>query len=246
MTLLPLLAGLALAQPPPPPPPVFAKFPPRGEEGITLEGILLLPGTEGDEPAPALVMCHPDPRMGGAMTDFVVMGVCDEVLRQGIAVMRFNFRGVGGSTGEFADGVGEAQDVLGALDFLKGQQGVDADRVFLGGYSFGAAMALKAIAKDETPVAYVGVSLPFSAKPHEQEELGFASDLKKPAFVVIGSEDEHGSADAIRELLPKEHTQVVTVEGADHFYFEPEDALESAAKAVASFLEEQAKALPEE
>jgi len=239
MMILPawLAASAALAQPTP----QAVHFAPRGESGISLEGVLQLPAREDERLVPALVMCHPDPRMSGTMDDRVVAAVTEAVVHEGLAVLRFNFRGVQGSTGAFDNDKGEVNDVLGALDYLARQPGIDTEHLFLGGYSFGSVMALKALAKDERVRAYVGVSLPYGGKPHEREELAEIGKITRPAFVVIGSDDQFGRADAIRELLAEKQAaaQVQVIEGADHFYLDPPEALATAAEAVARFLKTQ-------
>lgn len=233
MTLLPLLAGLALAQPPPPPPPVFAKFPPRGEEGITLEGILLLPGTEGDEPAPALVMCHPDPRMGGAMTDFVVMGVCDEVLRQGIAVMRFNFRGVGGSGGQTAGGEREVDDVLAAHSWLQLKTGHEPHLV---GYSFGGVMALAALAQGGTVRSLCCVGFPAALSALSEERLAAARRVTAgptPVLFIAGDQDRLHDLGWMTRNLAGPSATFDTMPGEDHYFTDSADRL---AQRVAVFI----------
>ncbi len=208
------------------------RFVARDEPDITLEGTLHVP--EREARVPGVVVCHPDPRMGGASDDAVVVAVSHEAFQRGMVVLRFNFRGVGKSTGEY-DGEAEVNDVLGALDFLREQPEIDPERTFVAGYSFGASMALLAALQDDESPAYAGVSLPYSGLAHEQELLGTASELGKRAFIVIGDEDQYGDADAIRELLPAETTQVTVLPGVAHFY-RAAGALEKMAEAVVDFL----------
>ena len=76
---------------------------------IQLEGILLLP--EGNGPFPTVIVCHPHPLYGGDMDNNVVTSVCNALGRSSIASLRFNFRGVGNSSGSYSEGLGE-QDIL--------------------------------------------------------------------------------------------------------------------------------------
>ena len=110
-----------------------------------LEGFLHLP--EGDGPFPAVVVCHPHPQMGGDMHNNVVMGVCYSLFIAGIASLRFNFRGVGRSQGQYDEGRGEMDDVLAALAAAGSQESIATDRVGLAGYSFGAGVAMKTAQK---------------------------------------------------------------------------------------------------
>ena len=81
-----------------------------------LEGRLHLP--EDGRPIAGVVVCHPHPLMGGDMDNNVVMGVCRELVGCGMAVLRFNFRGVGASAGAHDQGRGEVEDAREALRYL--------------------------------------------------------------------------------------------------------------------------------
>src|SRR5438093_13728759 len=110
---------------------------------LTLEGALNLPERT---PAPGIVVCHPHPMYGGDMHNNVVDAVCQTAAANGIVALRFNFRGAGGSEGIYDNGVGEQDDVGAALAYLRELPEVDGARVALAGYSFGAAIALQAVA----------------------------------------------------------------------------------------------------
>lgn len=92
-------------------------FASAGAPGIALQGMLAVPG--GNGAAPGVVICHPNPLAGGTMDNEIVKDVRGAVSAAGCATLRFNFRGVGRSTGTFAAGTGEVNDVLGALEFLR-------------------------------------------------------------------------------------------------------------------------------
>jgi alpha/beta superfamily hydrolase len=176
--------------------------------------------------------------MGGTMGDAVVLACARALIARGIAVLRFNFRGVGGSTGEFAGGIGCVPDVLGALDCLRGRDEIDRDRIFLGGYSLGAAMALKALPEAGQVCGYAAVALPFAGAPAEREEFASIEKVEAPLFVVIGETDQYGSAEAIRRYLREKHeeSEVVVIPQADHFFRAPADALGRAADSLAGFV----------
>jgi alpha/beta superfamily hydrolase len=112
---------------------------PSGE--LTLVGVLHRPQGTG---LPAVAVCHPHPLYGGDMENNVVVSLCGALADAGVAALRFNFRGVGGSGGSHGGGIGERQDALAALDFLAGVAGVDGGGLGLAGYSFGALVALGA------------------------------------------------------------------------------------------------------
>src|SRR5438094_7859543 len=112
------------------------RFPAAGDQAPVLEGELWLPA--GERGTAGVVVAHPHPLRGGSMDNNVVWAVCQGLAAAGIASLRFNFRGVDRSEGAYAEGVDEVDDILGALAFLAAQPQIDADRVGLAGYSFGA------------------------------------------------------------------------------------------------------------
>ncbi len=114
---------------------------------ITLETAWHFPETK--KPWPAVVVCHPHPLYGGTMSSNVVFGICQALAERAIAALRFNFRGVGKSGGEFGEGVGEQEDVKAALDFAIATDGIDTERIGLAGYSFGGMVALPVAIRDE-------------------------------------------------------------------------------------------------
>ena len=103
---------------------------------VTCEGIFT--GSTADGQVPGIVICHPHPLRGGDMLNNVVRALAEAFAERGFAVLRFNFRGVGSSTGQYAEGIGEQEDAKAALSWLIAQPGIDVDRLFLAGYSFGA------------------------------------------------------------------------------------------------------------
>ena len=127
---------------------------------LTLEGVLHLPASS---PSPAVAVCHPHPLQGGNMHNNVVVAICGAAAERGIAALRFNFRGVGGSEGSFGDGVGERADADAALAHLRQLPEVEQHRVGIVGYSFGAAVALLVVGEDDqiAPSSRVASLLPF-------------------------------------------------------------------------------------
>jgi hypothetical protein len=110
--------------------------------GLTLEGALSLPPG-----APAgVVVCHPHPRFGGDMDSHVVVTAVEACAGQGLATLRFNFRGVAESGGGWDEGRGERDDVRAALAHLRG---LGLGGIGIAGFSFGAGPALLAAA--DTP-----------------------------------------------------------------------------------------------
>jgi len=175
-----------------------------------LEALIEQPDVE--TPAGVAVVCHPHPQQGGTMQNKVAHMLAKAFVETGHAALRFNFRGVGQSEGQFAEGDGEVDDVLAALKaarerFAKGP-------LWLAGFSFGAAMAIRAAARVEVdglvsvaPAAY-----------------RFAGDLSVqpncPWLIVHGEDDEvvpiQESIDWINGLTPGPEFQAFPSTG--HFF----------------------------
>jgi len=126
---------------------MYSEFP-LGEE------IFLLPGPAGDlevlttSPAEAkavAIICHPHPLFSGTMHNKVVSTLAKTCQELGLRTVRFNFRGVGKSTGTFAEGVGEADDLFAIIQWV--QHVCPAEKIWLAGFSFGAAVSIYAATK---------------------------------------------------------------------------------------------------
>ena len=126
---------------------------------LLLEGLLDVP-TSANSKCPGVVVCHPHPRYSGDMYNTVVSGVAAELSRRGFGVLRFNFRGVGFSEGEFGWGAGECQDAKAAADFIALREEIDPSRVGIAGYSFGAAIAIQAAMDSANVQAVASVACP--------------------------------------------------------------------------------------
>jgi alpha/beta superfamily hydrolase len=185
---------------------------------ITLEACWHFPETKA--PWPAVVVCHPHPLYGGSMSSNVVFGICEALAKQGVAALRFNFRGVGQSGGEFAEGIGEQQDVKAALDFALAREDVDKERLGLAGYSFGGMVALPVAVKDER-VKRLALISPYL------DEGGWEALKRytKPKFVIAGENDLVISREQLLKDVKDSPEQYVIVAGADHFWGGYEDVV---------------------
>jgi hypothetical protein len=176
-----------------------------------LEALLMHP--EGD-PVAAGVVCHAHPLHGGVMHFKVVFRAARALQQNGLAALRFNFRGVGRSQGEHDHGIGEQQDAAAALDEL--ERRFPGTPLVLGGFSFGAATALHLAAKDPRPRAVFALGFPRSLMP-ESEAI---ARIRVPRLFVQGERDEFASGDELRELVASYPGQprLEVVPGADHFF----------------------------
>jgi len=204
------------------------RFPARGDEGIELEGMLHY--REGDGQWPAAVVCHPHPMGGGTMNNSIVAAIARALVERGVVTLRFNFRGVGRSGGRHEGGRGEQADVAGAIDWLLAQPTVDAWRVGLAGFSFGAAVALYVAARDPRVVGLAAVGL-----PADRVDVAAAATLTRPKFFITGELDRLAPPGPLRGLVEKlpPPKEIVIEPGVDHFWRDREDDV---AARVAGFL----------
>ena len=200
---------------------------------LNLEGILHLPS---EIPAPGVVVCHPHPMYGGDMHNDVVSAICDVAIERGIAALRFNFRGVGASQGKYDNGIGELNDVRAVLAYLQAMSEIDSERMALAGYSFGAAVAVRAAGEGADLRAFIGVSTP-TMMPLQGVELSC------PALFVSGDEDEYSDPNEItafvKSLGPQAELRLLP--GLGHFWFGVEHELKSI---VAPFLKAHLLGIP--
>lgn len=188
---------------------------------------LYRPGDAG--PRAAALVCHPHPRYGGTMHDKVVHRAAKAFESRGMPVLRFNFRGVGLSEGEFSGGRGEADDVRATLDWLAGEH--PGLPLVVCGFSFGSAVGLAVGAGDERVGRLVGLGIPTDHFPFDA-----LAGSSRPKLFVQGDRDEHGPLAALRaglERVGRPRTLVV-VEGADHFFSGRLDVVE---RTIAGWLE---------
>ncbi|MGB6873985.1 MAG: dienelactone hydrolase family protein [Dehalococcoidia bacterium] len=196
--------------------------------GLLLEGILAIP--EGAGPFPAVIVCHPHPLYGGSMDNNVVCSLSETLTQASLASFKFNFRGVGGSQGEFGQGIGEREDVEAAISFISTVKEVDSERIGLAGYSAGAGFALPVGFNDDRIRALAAVSPPLP-----MFDFDFLKSCPKPKLLISGSRDELIPTDQFLEFcqnLP-EPKECENIEGADHFWWGYESRL--AAKVAAFF-----------
>ena len=137
----------------------------------------------------------------------------------GWPVLRFNFRGVGESTGSYSEGIGEQEDARAALDFLQ------ADRVVMAGFSFGSRVGITVGADDDRVAALCGIGLPV-----EHGRLDAIERCTKPKLFVQGSLDQFGPPGAMNAWFERvsEPKQLVWIEGADHFFTGYQEPLKAA------------------
>ena len=162
------------------------------------------------------LVCHPHPLFGGTMHNKVVFHAMKALNGLGLPVLRFNFRGVGTSAGEHDHGHGEQQDVRVALDYLAKRFGKP---IVFAGFSFGAAIGLRAAVPHPEVVALAALGLPVNADGREYT-YGFMDHCDKPKLMLSGGQDEFATAAQLEKVFARlaEPKRLVIVPEADHFF----------------------------
>ncbi len=195
-------------------------------DGVRLEALWDAP----PEAAQALVLCHPHPRHGGTMSVPLMVAVTKALVTRGVAVLRFNFRGVGGSTGTHDHGRGERDDVGAAVAHVAAER--PELPIALGGWSFGAAVTLAWQAATRSDHAYVGIAPPLS--PGLFSGLPSRDDLAPaPRTFVFGDRDQFTSIADARAYAEAVGARLEVIQGSDHFFYFREDRVaDVAARAI--------------
>lgn len=157
----------------------------------------------------------------------------------GFPVLRFNFRGTGLSQGEHDQGEGEVEDVRAALDWLDAEYHLP---LVFAGFSFGAAVGLRAACADARVQGIIGVGTPVNPVAEGSEiprtyTFEFLQSCAKPKLLVSGGRDQfgpRGKLEALAASMPQPK-KLVIVEGADHFF---EGRLRELREAIETWVEE--------
>lgn len=147
------------------------------------------------------------------MHNKVVFRIAKAALGLGIPTLRFNFRGVGASAGQFDNGPGERDDVRAALRFLRSR--LPYLPIVVAGFSLGAWVGLAVGAHEPDVRALVGVGLPVGSSP-----FAFLAGVKKPKLIVQATNDQYAPREKVQALYDSldEPKRLHWVEGVDHFF----------------------------
>jgi len=177
-----------------------------------LELLLSYPAGNCPDGQPVVIICHPHPLYGGSLTNKVVHILARGVSDLGLASVRFNFRGVGESEGQFDDGRGESEDLLTVVDWLRTQH--PGSPVWLAGFSFGAYIALRSysVAKAER--------LLLIAPPATLYDLSAIQAIDIPCWILQGGQDEVIDPETVRHWVEGLSPAPVFqwIESAGHFF----------------------------
>lgn len=183
----------------------------------------------GVAPRAIAVFCHPHPLYGGTMDNKVVFRSARGLQNAGIAVLRFDFRGVRGSEGTHDGQGGEADDLGAALDWMIDRYpGVEP---WAGGFSFGSRTAVQRSIVDPRIRRLVMVALPVLAF-----DMAYFAQVSVPGLIVMGEKDTYGTLPEIRRQFPRMSSDIEAVEiaNAGHFFDDQTQELQETVRAYAA------------
>jgi alpha/beta superfamily hydrolase len=175
---------------------------------------VIFPGPEGRlegryhpqraKDAPIAIILHPHPQFGGTMNNRVVYNMHYAFHKMGFTVLRFNFRGVGRSQGEYDQGIGELSDAASALDYLQSLN-PNAKHCWVAGFSFGAWIGMQLLMRRPEITGFISVS-----PPANMYDFSFLAPPKDTHALVNKLHEQKGITITHQEL-----------EGAGHFFEDP-------------------------
>ena len=182
---------------------------------------------EAGPPRLAVVLCHPHPRFGGTLRNKVVHCLARGARRAGAVVLRFNFRGVGRSSGEYDQGVGEQDDFRAALTYLREQY--PGLPLVAAGFSFGARVSLQGSCSDPRVECVLAAGLPAASGDYR-----FLARCSRPKYFLHSTNDQYGSCEQMQAVyaLAAEPKQLHWIEASDHFFAGALDQLEEVVLAI--------------
>ncbi|CAA9407427.1 MAG: Hydrolase, alpha/beta fold family [uncultured Pyrinomonadaceae bacterium] len=178
------------------------------------------------EPKGAALVCHPHPLGGGTMHNKVVYRAAAGLVEAGMVTLRFNFRGVGASTGAHDDGSGEKQDVKDALDYLT--ENYPRQPQILAGFSFGSRVGAEVALDDERVRRLISIGTPV-----DKYDFSFLKRCRKPILFVHGDDDEFGAVKNLEEIVERVEAidkQLIVFENCGHFFDEHLNELKAAVR----------------
>ena len=184
--------------------------------------------------APIAVVLHPHPLHGGNMNNRVVYTLYNAFADSGFSVLRFNFRGVGRSQGSYDSGAGELSDAAYAFDWLQ-QVNTTSNLCWIGGYSFGALIAMQLMMRRPEIEGFVSV-----APPADSEDFSFLAPCPSSGIIIHGEDDTNVPVESVKKLASKLDGQTnisvrfQSIKGTDHFF---KDKIEEISSAASTYIQ---------
>jgi alpha/beta superfamily hydrolase len=191
--------------------------------------------------APIALILHPHPKAGGHMNNPVAVQLYHLFMKRGFATLRFNFRGVGRSQGEFDSGMGELADAASALDWLQSNN-PQATQCWVAGYQFGAYIGMQLLMRRPETDGFISVS-----PPTNMYDFSFLAPCPASGLILHGGSDTIVPAPEVERVVAKLRTQkgividYEVVPNANHFWSEHLPEVE---KRVGAYLDKRLEAEP--
>ncbi len=181
----------------------------------TTDGLTLEAEVSGSEPAgtairAAVVLCHPHPQYGGTMRSIVISALFDALPHLGYPCLRFNFRGVEGSGGSYAEGREEPLDVVAAITQIATE--LPDTPIVPVAWSFGADVALQVT--DSRVAGWVAIAPPLRFR----SSFPAAGDARAKHLILAEHDEYRAPADVEAEVAAWSNTTTAVVAGASHFF----------------------------
>tara|TARA_Y100000590_G_scaffold451124_1_gene591928 strand:- start:2275 stop:2919 length:645 start_codon:yes stop_codon:yes gene_type:complete len=171
-----------------------------------------------DPESKIVLILHPHPKFGGTMNNPITYNVYYTFVQRGFSVLRFNFRGVGKSQGEYDSGIGELSDAASALDWIQALN-KDSNGCWVVGFSFGAWIAMQLLMRRPEIESFISIS-----PPANLYDFNFLAPCPSSGLIVNGSEDTVAPKSDISKLVDRLQAQKgikvnhSLVDGANHFF----------------------------
>jgi uncharacterized protein len=187
------------------------------------QGNLFIPAPHGrleailKEPAGAAkgaaLVAHPHPLGGGTMHNKVVFRAAAGLTEAGLVTVRFNYRGVGLSTGTHDEGRGEKDDIRTALDYLT--ENYPQQEITFAGFSFGSRFGTETVLDDARVPRLISLGTPV-----DKYDYSFLQKCAKPILFVHGDRDEYGTVENLRKLYDRLtcEKELIVFENCGHFF----------------------------
>lgn len=193
-----------------------------------LEAILKEPS---EQPKGVGLVCHPHPLGGGTMHNKVVFRAAAGLVDAGLITLRFNFRGVGASSGEHEDVPGGRDDVRDVLNYLANE--FPGEDITLAGFSFGSRTGMEVGLSDDRVVRLISLGTPVD----KYGDYDFLTAVRKPILFIHGDKDEFGAIENVRKLVDRiAGAELVVFGNSGHFF---DDHLDQLRETVRSWILKQ-------